>query len=197
MNEHFVAAAEEYYANGSKPVGKSSIETISAHYGRQAVVVSVDPKRIYIASPNDAPSGVPKSHVIKTSLPDPKTGHEYVYYACTIHGGRTLKPFSVRSLVTAVEALGAGEILLNAIDRDGSNSGYDLELIRDVKDAVEIPVIASSGAGNPGHFVEVFEKTNVDAALGAGMFHRGEWEVSQVKEELMKQGYLIRNFEGE
>ncbi|KAJ9662154.1 Histidine biosynthesis bifunctional protein hisB [Neophaeococcomyces mojaviensis] len=192
-----VSAAEEYYANGSRPTGKSSIETISAYYGRQAVVVSVDPKRIFVASPSDVPAGVPESHVIKTSLPDSKTGNEYVYYACTIHGGRTLKPFSVKSLVIAVEALGAGEILLNAIDRDGSNSGYDLELISDVKEAVEIPVIASSGAGNPGHFVEVFEKTNVDAALGAGMFHRGEWEVSQVKEELTKQGYLVRGFEGE
>lgn len=65
--------------------------------------------------------------------------------------------------------MGAGEILLNAIDRDGQNQGYDLELIRMVKDAVEIPVIASSGAGHPRHFEEVFRETGVDAALGAGM----------------------------
>ncbi len=75
----------------------------------------------------------------------------------------------VRQLVQAVEKLGAGEILLNCIDRDGSNRGFDLELIQDVKSAISIPVIASSGAGNPEHFVDVFESTETDAALGAGM----------------------------
>jgi imidazole glycerol-phosphate synthase len=91
--------------------------------------------------------------------------------------------------------MGAGEILLNCIDKDGTNSGFDLELIRSVKAAVKIPVIASSGAGNADHFAEVFEQTNVDAALGAGMFHRGEWTVRQVKEELQKKGLLVRRFE--
>jgi glutamine amidotransferase/cyclase len=66
------------------------------------------------------------------------------------------RDFDVRQLVTAVEAMGAGEILLNCIDKDGSNSGFDLELINDVKAAISIPVIASSGAGNPAHFQEVF-----------------------------------------
>lgn len=75
----------------------------------------------------------------------------------------------VRELVTSVEAMGAGEILLNCIDKDGSNSGYDLELIRDVKACIKIPVISSSGAGNPTHFEQVFEHTSTDAALGAGM----------------------------
>jgi glutamine amidotransferase/cyclase len=71
--------------------------------------------------------------------------------------------------VKAVEAMGAGEILLNCIDKDGSNSGFDLELINHVKAAITIPVIASSGAGVPKHFEEVFEQTPTDAALGAGM----------------------------
>lgn len=192
-----VLAAQEYYKNNRIASGKSSIETISAAYGRQAVVVSVDPKRVYLGTLEDAPEGINPAHVIKTSIPEANTGYEYVYYPCTIHGGRTLTTLTVRALVVAVEALGAGEILLNAIDRDGSNKGYDLELIRDVKDAVQIPVIASSGAGNPGHFIEVFRETGVDAALGAGMFHRGEYEVSQVKEELEGQGYLVRQWEGE
>jgi glutamine amidotransferase/cyclase len=71
--------------------------------------------------------------------------------------------------VKAVEVMGAGEILLNCIDKDGSNSGFDLELINLVKAATTIPVIASSGAGVPKHFEEVFEQTTTDAALGAGM----------------------------
>ena len=162
-----VVAAEEYYSRGKKAMGATAIETISAAYGNQAVVVSVDPKRVYVSS-----AGQVEHHVIPTEYPGPN-GEQYCWYQCTIKGGREGRNLDVRQLVTAVEALGAGEILLNCIDRDGSNKGFDLELINDVKAAVKIPVIASSGAGNPGHFLEVFEKTSADAALGAGMvgFH--------------------------
>ncbi|KAF2155070.1 imidazole glycerol phosphate synthase HisHF [Myriangium duriaei CBS 260.36] len=184
-----VLAAQEYYANDSKPTGKTAIETISAAYGNQAVVVSVDPKRVYVADPKET-----KHETLRTKSPGPK-GEEYVWYACTIHGGRTTTDLDVLQLVRAVEALGAGEVLLNCIDRDGTNSGFDLELVRSVKGAVKIPVIASSGAGNAAHFKEVFEETTVDAALGAGMFHRGEWTVRQVKEELQKDRLLVRKFE--
>ncbi|ORY01057.1 hypothetical protein BCR34DRAFT_494202 [Clohesyomyces aquaticus] len=184
-----VTAAEEYYANGKQLSGKTAIELISAAYGNQAVVISVDPRRIYVASPSDT-----SHHTIKTSKPGPNS-EEYCWYQCTIKGGREGRDFDVRQLVQAVEAMGAGEILLNCIDKDGSNSGFDLELIRDVKEAIKIPVIASSGAGHPGHFAEVFEKTTTDAALGAGMFHRGEYTVKQVKEHLQEQGQLVRRFE--
>lgn len=186
-----VTAAEEYYANDRKLSGKTAIETISKAYGNQAVVVSVDPKRVCVSSP-DATS----HHTIRTKFPGPN-GEEYAWYACTIHGGRTTRDFDVIQLVTAVEAMGAGEILLNCIDKDGTNSGFDLELIRSVKSAIKIPVIASSGAGNAGHFKEVFEETVVDAALGAGIFHRGEWTVKQVKDVLGEEGLMIRKFEEE
>lgn len=158
-----VIAAEEYYANDQKLTGKTGIETISAAYGRQAVVVSVDPRRVYVNSPDDTPH-----RTVETKFPDAE-GRKYVWFACTIKGGRETRDLDVVQLVTAVEAMGAGEILLNAIDRDGQNSGYDLELIALVKGAVGLPVIASSGAGKPAHFEEVFRKTDVDAALGAGM----------------------------
>jgi glutamine amidotransferase/cyclase len=158
-----VTAAEEYYARDKKLEGKTAIETISAAYGNQAVVISVDPRRVYVSSP-DATS----HHTIKTKTLGPN-GEEYCWYQCTIKGGREGRDFDVRQLITAVEAMGAGEILLNCIDKDGTNSGFDLELINDVKAAIKIPVIASSGAGNPGHFDEVFAKTRTDAALGAGM----------------------------
>lgn len=158
-----VTAAEEYYARGKKLAGNTAIETISSAYGNQAVVISVDPKRIYVSSPDAT-----QHHTVKTATPGPN-GEKYCWYQCTIKGGREGRDFDVRQLVQAVEAMGAGEILLNCIDKDGSNSGFDLELINDVKDAIKIPVIASSGAGNPGHFDEVFAKTRTDAALGAGM----------------------------
>ncbi|KAF2835584.1 imidazole glycerol phosphate synthase HisHF [Patellaria atrata CBS 101060] len=184
-----VIAAEEYYARGKKLLGTTAIETISAAYGNQAVVVSVDPKRVYVSSLSTT-----THHTIKTSNIGPH-GEEYCWYQCTIKGGREGRDFDVRQLVTAVEALGAGEILLNCIDKDGTNSGFDLELINDVKAAIKIPVIASSGAGNPAHFAEVFEKTRTDAALGAGMFHRGEYTVKQVKGYLQERDLLVRRFE--
>lgn len=158
-----VTAAEEYYARGQKLAGTTAIETISEAYGNQAVVVSVDPRRIYVRSPQDT-----THHTVRTATLGPE-GEEYCWYQCTIKGGREGRDFDVIQLVQAVEAMGTGEILLNCIDKDGTNSGFDLELINDVKNAVKIPVIASSGAGNPGHFTEVFEKTSTDAALGAGM----------------------------
>ena len=158
-----VTAAEEYYRNGKKLSRKTAIEAISAAYGNQAVVISIDPKRVYVHSSDDT-----HHHTIKTNRPGP-SGESYCWYQCTVKGGREGRDMDVRQLATAVEAMGAGEILLNCIDKDGSNSGFDLELINDVKKAIKIPVIASSGAGNPSHFLEVFENTRTDAALGAGM----------------------------
>lgn len=159
-----VIAAEDFWRRGGKGDGTSGIETISAAYGRQAVVVSVDPKKVYIKTGEEAQS----HHYVRSSEKD-ADGRSLCWYACTIKGGRETRDLDVVQLVKAVEAMGAGEILLNAIDRDGSNRGYDLDLIRMVKVAVGIPVIASSGAGVPKHFEEVFRKSAVDAALGAGM----------------------------
>lgn len=159
-----VTAAEEYYARGRSLSGTTAIEQISKAYGNQAVVVSVDPRRVYVPNPESAH---PRP-TIKTAFHGPN-GEEYCWYECTIKGGREGRPLSAQELVVAVEAMGAGEILLNCIDRDGSNRGFDLELVNEVKRVVRIPVIASSGAGNPGHFEEVFQKTETDAALGAGM----------------------------
>ncbi|KAF9732943.1 hypothetical protein PMIN06_008710 [Paraphaeosphaeria minitans] len=184
-----VTAAEEYFARGSKLNGSTAIEAISSAYGNQAVVISIDPRRIYVSSPDATPH-----HTVKMATKGPN-GEEYAWYQCTIKGGREGRDFDVRQLVTAVEAMGAGEILLNCIDKDGTNSGFDLELINDVKAAIKIPVIASSGAGKPGHFEEVFAKTSTDAALGAGMFHRGEYTVKQVKDFLQEKGQLVRQFE--
>ena len=158
-----VIVAEQYYKNQQRLTGSTAIEKIAAAYGDQAVVVSVDPKRVYVNSPSET-----THHTIKTQFPS-IVGEEYFWYQCTIKGGREGRDLDVRQLVTAVEAMGAGEILLNCIDRDGTNNGFDLELINDVKGAIKIPVIASSGAGNPSHFEQVFDRTNTDAALGAGM----------------------------
>ncbi|KAH3903410.1 probable Imidazole glycerol phosphate synthase hisHF [Saccharomycodes ludwigii] len=183
-----VYAAEKFYANGMKGDGTSPIETISKKFGAQAVVISVDPKRVYIKTLDEV---APNKNAIKTKFKGPM-GEEYCWYQCTIKGGRETRDLSVYELTRACEKLGAGEILLNCIDKDGSNSGYDLELIKHVKSAVKIPVIASSGAGNPQHFEEAFEETNCDACLGAGIFHRGEYTVNDIKKYLLSKGLKVR-----
>ncbi|KAG7381381.1 Histidine biosynthesis bifunctional protein hisB [Phytophthora pseudosyringae] len=184
-----VYTAEKYYANGGKGDGTSSIETISAVYGNQAVVVSMDPKRVYVASFYDENA---KGHnVVKLAQPGPN-GEEYCWYQMTVRGGRETRDIDTVQLAQAVEALGAGEILLNCVDMDGQKAGYDLDLIALVKKSVRIPVIASSGAGKPEHFTEVFEKTNCDAALAAGIFHRKEVSIQDVKAQLHTDNISVR-----
>ena len=172
-----VYVALEYLKSGQK-TGKSPIETISEVYGSQAVVISVDPRRVYVASPD----GV-RHQVIETEYPGPN-GEKYCWYECTVKGGREGMPIDAITLAQVTEQLGAGEILLNCIDKDGTNSGFDIELIAAVKKAVTIPVIASSGAGAVEHFTEVFEHTNVESALAAGIFHRQEVPIEAVKKHL-------------
>eukprot|EP00906_Rhabdomonas_costata_P011459 RCo016332 len=146
-----VLQAEEYIRSGRTKTGQSSIEQISRVYGRQAVVISVDPKRVYVGSPEAV-----RHHTIPTATPGPN-GERFVWYQCTVKGGREARDLGAYELVQACEQLGAGEILLNCIDKDGTKSGFDLELIAMVKGAVTIPVIASSGAGCAAHFAEVLQ----------------------------------------
>ncbi|KAH8548491.1 hypothetical protein BGW37DRAFT_430918 [Umbelopsis sp. PMI_123] len=181
-----VYAAEKFYANDSVPDGTSAIETIAKAYGAQAVVISVDPKRVYVKDPSET-----THQVIQTPYTGPN-GENYCWYQCTVKGGREGRDLDVRQLVTACQRLGAGEILLNCMDKDGTNSGYDIELIKDVKAAVTIPVVASSGAGNPAHFSQVFKETNVESALAAGIFHRREVPIEAVKSHLKESGILVR-----
>ncbi|XP_057474860.1 imidazole glycerol phosphate synthase hisHF, chloroplastic-like [Actinidia eriantha] len=180
-----VYAAEEYLRTGEK-TGKSSLEQISRVYGNQAVVVSIDPRRVYLKSPNDV-----KFKSVKVSNPGPN-GEEYAWYQCTVNGGREGRPIGAYELAKAVEELGAGEILLNCIDCDGQGKGFDIDLIKLISDAVTIPVIASSGAGSVEHFSEVFAETNASAALAAGIFHRKEVPIQSVKEHLLKEGIEVR-----
>jgi len=95
-------------------------------------------------------------------------------------------------LARVCEQLGAGEILLNSIDRDGTNSGFDLELINHIRENVSIPVIASSGAGKVEHFSEVLEKTKAEAALAAGIFHREAVPIEAVKRHMREKGIETR-----
>lgn len=180
-----VYTVEEFLRSGSA-TGTSSIEQISRVYGAQAVVISVDPRRVYVHRPEETAHAT-----IATRFPGPE-GQRYCWYQCTVKGGREGRDVDVVQLVRCCQELGAGEILLNCIDRDGTNSGFDLELISQVKGATSLPVIASSGAGKAEHFVEVFAETGADAALAAGIFHRQEVAIAAVKDAVAGAGIEVR-----
>ncbi len=109
-----------------------------------------------------------------------------------INGGRTPTGIDAVEWAKKVESLGAGEILLTSMDRDGTKEGYDVELCRAVAEAVNIPVIASGGAGRKEHFYEVFEEGKVDAALAASLFHFRELSIPELKKFLHERGVVVR-----
>jgi len=181
-----VDIAEQYLSTKEK-TGNSSIEQISRVYGNQAVVISIDPIKIWVNTKTKSLQHT----IIESSVIGP-LGEQYCWYQCTVKGGRERRNIDVVAFAKACESLGAGELLINSIDKDGTNSGFDLDLINLVKDAVSIPVIASSGAGNEDHFYQVFTKTKSEAALAAGIFHRKEIPINAVKNYLSEKEIKIR-----
>ncbi|KAF8898811.1 imidazole glycerol phosphate synthase HisHF [Infundibulicybe gibba] len=183
-----VYAVEKLRLNG-RADGTSAIEAIAHTYGRQAVVVSIDPRRVYVPAAYAGPHSDELIHGLEGGQ------NRTWWYQCTVSGGRENRHLSVVELAKGVELLGAGEILLNSIDRDGTGLGFDHALVRLVKNSVKIPVIASSGAGTCQHFLELFRETDAEAALAAGIFHRGEVGIQQVKAELRHSMIAVRSVE--
>lgn len=108
------------------------------------------------------------------------------------HGGRNNTQWDALEWASRAERLGAGEILLTSMDRDGTRAGYDIDLTRAVSSAVSIPVIASGGAGQLDHFHEVLTAGGASAVLAASLFHFGDYKIAQVKEHLRAQGVVVR-----
>lgn len=108
------------------------------------------------------------------------------------HGGRRFTDLDAIAWAREVERLGAGEILLTSMDADGSKQGYDIELTRRVSEAVRIPVIASGGAGNLDHMVQVLQEGKADAVLAASIFHFGEYTIPQAKAYFVDRGIPVR-----
>jgi cyclase len=113
-------------------------------------------------------------------------------FEVVIHGGRKHMGLDALDWAKTGEALGAGEICLNSIDADGTKDGYDLELTRLISRKVRIPVIASGGAGNPGHMAEAFVQGGASAALIASIVHYGEYTIARIKREISEQGVKMR-----
>lgn len=129
------------------------------------------------------------SQCIVVAIDAKKNGNSWDVYT---HGGRNKTDWDALEWAKRSVELGAGELLLTSMDKDGQKDGFDLEMIQAVREAVEVPVIASGGAGNREHFAEVFEKVDADAALAASIFHYKETSIAEVKDYLKTMGVNVR-----
>jgi cyclase len=161
------AGADKISINTSAVQEPQLVADASARFGAQCIVVAIDARR--------------------RDRADPGQGWEVF-----THGGRTPTGLDVIDWARRVAALGAGEILLTSMDRDGTKAGFDLELTRAVADAVPVPVIASGGVGNLQHLADGITEGRADAVLAASIFHYGEFTVQQAKAYLAAQGIPMR-----
>ncbi|MDN5709176.1 MAG: imidazole glycerol phosphate synthase subunit HisF [Planococcus sp. (in: firmicutes)] len=129
------------------------------------------------------------SQCIVVAIDAKRNGDRWDVYT---HGGRNRTDWDAIEWAKKAVALGAGELLLTSMDSDGQKDGFDVELTKAVRDAVEVPVIASGGAGNREHFQQVFEQADADAALAASIFHYKETSVREVKQYLQREGVNVR-----
>lgn len=149
--------------------------------GSQAVVVGIDAKRRYV----DPSEDFKDKNIFETDKGS-------CWFECSIYGGHEFTGIDAINWAKKTQELGAGEILLTSMDRDGTKEGYDIELTKAINDAVDIPVIASGGVGVPEDILNVFNKTDVSAALAASIFHFNEYSVPEVKNYLRENNVKIR-----
>jgi cyclase len=163
-----LAGAEKINVNSAAVKRPELISECAEAVGAQNIVLSMDIRAVPVSS--ECPSG----------------------YEIVINGGRT--PMGLDALAWALqgEALGAGELVVNSIDADGTRAGYELKLTRMIAEAVRIPVIASGGAGEPHHLTEALTEGKADAALVASMVHYGDYSCSGLKTYLHEQGVKMR-----
>jgi imidazole glycerol-phosphate synthase subunit HisF len=167
------AGADKVVLNTAAIVRPELLREASVQFGSQCVVLSVDARRVS----QDAP---PRG-----------TGPTPSGFEVTTHGGRRGTGIDAVEWARRATELGAGEILLNSMDADGTESGFDLELIRLVRAAVTVPVIASGGAGELAHFGPAID-AGADAVLAASVFHFGALRIGEVKEALRASGHPVR-----
>ena len=159
------AGAEKVSLNSAVVKTPQLIAEVSGKFGNCATVVNIDPKRVQ------------------------KDGREY--WEVFVNGGRVPTGLEAVAWAKRVEELGAGEIVLTSMDADGTKNGYDLPILEAVTRAVNIPVVASGGAGNPGHLYDAF-RAGADAALAASIFHYNEYTIPETKQYLASRGIAVR-----
>ena len=160
------AGAEKVSINSAAVRTPELISQVSQRFGRCATVVNIDPRRVQ------------------------KEGREV--WEVHINGGRIPTGLDAVAWARQVEQLGAGEIVLTSMDADGTKAGYDLPMTRSVAEAVEVPVVASGGAGKPEHLMQVLTVGGADAALAASIFHYNEYGIPATKRYLADNGVAVR-----
>ena len=158
-----LAGADKVSINTAAVKNNNFIKESSIRFGSQCIVIAIDAKKV--------------------------ANNKWEIFT---HGGRNSTGIDAIEYAKIADKNGAGEILLTSMDRDGTKSGYDLELTRAVSDAVSIPVIASGGVGNPAHLYEGFKLGLASAVLAASIFHYGEYSILSVKKYLSSRGIPIR-----
>jgi imidazole glycerol-phosphate synthase subunit HisF len=164
------AGADKVSINTSAVLNPQLVADASGHYGAQCIVVAIDAKRV-------------------DSLNSPDSQPRWEVFT---HGGRKSTGLEVIAWAKKMQELGAGEILLTSMDRDGTKNGFDIPLTRAVSDAVDIPVIASGGVGNLDHLVDGILQGHADAVLAASIFHYGEYTIQQAKQRMAEHGIEVR-----
>jgi len=178
------AGADKVSINTSAVQNPQLVADASGRYGAQCIVVAIDAKRV--DPKEDAKRVDPQGDAGRASA-----GAEPRWEVYT-HGGRRPTGLDAVAWARRMQALGAGEILLTSMDRDGTKSGFDLALTRAVAEAVDVPVIASGGVGNLEHLAAGIIEGRADAVLAASIFHYGEYTVRQAKELMRSRGIEVR-----
>ena len=160
------AGCDKVSINSSAVTNPSFVREAALRFGSQCIVVNIDPKRVI------------------------RDGQEF--WDVHINGGRKSTGLEAVAWAKEVQRLGAGEIVLTCMDADGTKNGFDLEITRAVADAVEIPVVASGGAGSPQHMLEAVTQGGASAALAASIFHYGEYTIAETKRYMAERGVPMR-----
>ena len=171
------SGADKVSVNTAAVENPQVITELADVFGRQCVVCAIDARR---------------NRTINEGKIMVDTSEGKLWFEVITYGGR--KPTGMDALAWAKQAekLGAGEFLVTSMDRDGTKDGYDIELTRAISERVNVPIIASGGAGEPKHLLEVLTKGKADAALAASIFHYNQYPVPVVKDYLRKMGVTIR-----
>jgi cyclase len=188
-----LAGADKVSLNTAAVERPELVTEAAERFGSQCIVLAIDAKRIDCSARSEVrgPRCEVKGDRIEADSA-PRTPHPAPSWEVYTHGGRTPTGLDAVEWARRGEKLGAGEILLTSMDRDGTKDGYDLPLTRAVAEAVGVPVIASGGAGVPDHLYDALTEGGADAALAASIFHFGEWSVQDVKAYLRRRGVPVR-----
>ncbi len=166
------------------------VSKAAERFGSQCIVVAIDAKRVY----NELPNATGEKWFDDQFLKDVclNLSSKNLKWAISTHGGRQMKLIDAVKWAKKVEKLGAGEIMLTSMDKDGTKDGYDIELTRTISEEVSIPVIASGGAGTLQHLYEALSYGKADAVLAASIFHYREYTIREAKEYLKAKGICVR-----